>query len=295
MTIGKDSPSGQTVLQVRIAERLAELRMSARQASLEAGLGADAIRLVLSGRSRSPRADTLVALSKVLQCDVGYLAGTQDTPFLRTSLHRLADNTLVGVTTLDLEVELKTGFHPISDDDRTAFETDLPTLPQYLPGFQFAGQLVDDSFASIYSPGTILHFLRADWERAEPRDGDIVVLTRQRIGPNDTGEIETSLRRVRQITPGIVMLETAPLPPRAGEAIMWEGPDVAAPTSPGAIRRHVPNGEALQLEGIALRAVQHISGPQIKLRPVDPERDPFAQRKAELRALAQSPHSAVDE
>lgn len=57
----------------RIDARLRATGKTARGASLEAGLGVDAIRSILKGRSASPRYSTVSALAGVLDCDVGYL------------------------------------------------------------------------------------------------------------------------------------------------------------------------------------------------------------------------------
>jgi transcriptional regulator with XRE-family HTH domain len=61
----------------RIQGRLDALGLSARAASLQAGLGADGIRNILRGKSESPRGTTLVKLAEVLQCSVSYLAGEE--------------------------------------------------------------------------------------------------------------------------------------------------------------------------------------------------------------------------
>lgn len=62
-----------STLASRIAERLAATGKTARGASLEAGLGPDAVRTILDGRSKSPRAENLGALAKVLGCDLARL------------------------------------------------------------------------------------------------------------------------------------------------------------------------------------------------------------------------------
>ncbi len=68
----------------RIQERLAALGKTARGASLEAGLGASTIRNIINGSSSAPRVDTIVALAKVLDVDVGW--------FLDSALHPRDDN-----------------------------------------------------------------------------------------------------------------------------------------------------------------------------------------------------------
>lgn len=51
-----------------------------RAASLLAGGGPDLVRDLISGKAKNPRADTLIALARVLACDVAYLTGEQDVP-----------------------------------------------------------------------------------------------------------------------------------------------------------------------------------------------------------------------
>lgn len=67
-------------LKARISERLSATNQTARGASLKAGLGADAIRIILTGRSISPRAENLSALAGALNCDIRYLLGEVEEP-----------------------------------------------------------------------------------------------------------------------------------------------------------------------------------------------------------------------
>lgn len=58
----------------RLTERLAAMGLKPRTASLRAGLGADAIRSILRGKSQYPRTDTLAKLAPVLGTTVEYLS-----------------------------------------------------------------------------------------------------------------------------------------------------------------------------------------------------------------------------
>jgi phage repressor protein C with HTH and peptisase S24 domain len=58
----------------RITERLAAVGLKPRTASLRAGLGADAIRSILRGKSQYPRTDTLAKLAPVLGTTLEYLS-----------------------------------------------------------------------------------------------------------------------------------------------------------------------------------------------------------------------------
>jgi transcriptional regulator with XRE-family HTH domain len=68
----------------RIKERLAQLNLSPRAASLASGCGPDAIRNILraadSGREYFPRADMLYSLAKVLQTSPDWLMTGENAP-----------------------------------------------------------------------------------------------------------------------------------------------------------------------------------------------------------------------
>lgn len=70
-----DRGTHQTALQQRIRERLSALHLSANGASERAGLSRDAVRMILDGRSQSPRYDTMKRLAEVLECTPEWLAG----------------------------------------------------------------------------------------------------------------------------------------------------------------------------------------------------------------------------
>lgn len=63
-----------------IKERLSALGISARAASMKAGLGPDALRIILSGRSAMPRGDRLNAIADALDTTAVYLLGLSTNP-----------------------------------------------------------------------------------------------------------------------------------------------------------------------------------------------------------------------
>lgn len=74
-------PGGNLAIKARIEARLNSLGLSARAASIKAGLTADAIRNVLRERSKFPRGDTLRQLAGALDCSVDWLlTGTEGSP-----------------------------------------------------------------------------------------------------------------------------------------------------------------------------------------------------------------------
>ena len=66
------------ILKERLRARLDQLGISARKASIDAGLSTDAIRNILDGSGKSPRYETLVAIAGVLETSVPYLVGMSD-------------------------------------------------------------------------------------------------------------------------------------------------------------------------------------------------------------------------
>lgn len=68
------------ILRDRIASRIKALGRNPRAVSIEAGLSPDALRMILNGRSKAPKADTLSSVAKVLDCDLDYLLGTTSSP-----------------------------------------------------------------------------------------------------------------------------------------------------------------------------------------------------------------------
>lgn len=269
---GQKASEGQTVLQARIRARLDELRVTPRKVSLAAGLGPDAIRTILSGRSRSPRAENLQALALALHCDVGYLLGTQDEPLADHAPHRLPNQSLVGVIKMHMRERLRIGWVDIGRISEEKWqETDISTLPQYLPGYQYLALLDDTSFNRIYPKGALLHVLDMIGSDAPIRDGDVVIVHRQRLQDEGSGlgSLERSVRLARQLAPGEIVLETASTDPAVQDAVPYEGKSIEIRA--GNLRISAATGEAVELGGIVLRAYIHTSGPRILGREVSQE------------------------
>jgi transcriptional regulator with XRE-family HTH domain len=74
-----ENPHDKSGLERRITERLLELGLSPRAASVQAGGGPDLIRNIIRGRSQAPRAESLVRLASVLQVSLDYLKKSHET------------------------------------------------------------------------------------------------------------------------------------------------------------------------------------------------------------------------
>lgn len=64
----------------RLRERLTALGISEREAGRRAGFGLSYVGDVVHGRSREPSTPRLIKLAEVLDCDLDYLIGRQETP-----------------------------------------------------------------------------------------------------------------------------------------------------------------------------------------------------------------------
>lgn len=256
----------ETILQRRVKQRLEEMRLTARKASLQAGLGPDAIRLILSGRSKSPRGDTLLNLAQVLQCEVGYLLGEQETPFSSATPLELPDGRIAGAMPLYIQNRVQLGWRLARQEPQEVYASDILSLPQFLHLRQKLLTVTDDSFDQYFRAGTLIHVVSLR-DHGDPslRDGDIVVLVRYRGEPDDNHEIEISLRIARKLQPQVTMLETAPTNPRLRDTVMWEGPNIHPPKDDEYGMRYDPaHDQFLSIFGIVLRAYTHVTGPPIR-------------------------------
>lgn len=85
MTPVKNQTGGLEVLVLdqmkqRIRDRLAKTGLSANAAGRKAGLGLSYVNDLLAGKSKNPVPHRLAMLADVLECDVEYLTGEQDSP-----------------------------------------------------------------------------------------------------------------------------------------------------------------------------------------------------------------------
>ncbi|MBL8773901.1 MAG: hypothetical protein JNK30_21115 [Phenylobacterium sp.] len=225
--------------------------------------------MMLSGRSNSPRATSLFALARVLQCDVGYLMGEQDVPYRTSEPTVLPDETLIGIVPLLVSGRVRLGWEDSDySDDVDWYTSDIHSLPQYLPGAQKLFILDDESFDRVIPRGSLLHVLEnLDWHGPGLRDGDLVILLRMRAEKTDQpdtykGQEELSLRRVAQRAPDLIILETASTSARLQDEVVWEGPGTEVRDG-GRWRVGDQASESLSVTGIVLRAHVHFAGPPL--------------------------------
>jgi transcriptional regulator with XRE-family HTH domain len=149
------------VLIDRIKERLATLEVSARSASLRAGLGPDAIRSILNGSSKSPRADTLSALAGALRCDVNYLLGNVEEP--GNPIGPPPTDSVPLPLPFKGYIEADAWLGELAAHRRTRF--DLPGMPHLDPALEYRAaqqwleQLNDDTMSLVFPRGTFIHLV----------------------------------------------------------------------------------------------------------------------------------------
>ena len=199
-----------TILQLRLASRLKATGLSARAASLKAGLGPDAIRTVLKDRSRSPRGERLQALARALSCDVRYLLGETD------ELGEPQSGLKFGGF-LRVEYDLAASvWRDAQDDLTTSYSRGLEGVPSdvaFSSLNQWMCYVADESMNRSVPKGYIVHVFSA--ESYDPQHSDLVVVLRTRAAG---AFIERSLKRVdRKSTKGILLVEDSHFAQHSGQ------------------------------------------------------------------------------
>ncbi len=85
------------VLAARIQERMTALGTNAFQTSKRAGLGETFVSDIVNQRNQKPSLGPVLALAKVLECDLAYLVGDQDLPRRAATEIAVAEVPIIGV------------------------------------------------------------------------------------------------------------------------------------------------------------------------------------------------------
>jgi len=160
----------------RVRERLTATGKTARGASLEAGLSADAIRGIMRGMSKTPRGETLQRLSRVLECSVNYLLGETDD--------------LASVVALPSQDKLRAYVRGMvqAGNWREAVELpreewtyfDLPADERY-PGIErFLLKVNGPSMDQVFPSGSVIECIRFIDLGRDPKHEEYVVVHRRR-------------------------------------------------------------------------------------------------------------------
>lgn len=176
----------------KIRQRLKELGLTSNAASLKAGLPRDAIRDVLSGKSKYPRADTLVAMASALGVTISYLLD-DDQESVRSDAMPPARRTL------PIRYEVAAGAWLAQDDIRDepfGFYEAFRIAP-YGDFPQWLERVVGDSVNQLIPTGALAHVVDAIAIEYEPKHNDLVVVVRSRA---QGAFLERSIKQV-ELTP----------------------------------------------------------------------------------------------
>lgn len=155
-------------LRTRVTERLEALGLTPQAASLQAGLGRDAVRNILRGRSVSASPTTLAALAPVLGVTASWLGGYNDGP-----------QAVMGEL---LQVKHCVGAGYWAQVGEAAQgEVGMVLSDPSMRGFgQWLERVVGVDMDREYPPGTLLHVVEPAAINHAPRPGDHVVISRAR-------------------------------------------------------------------------------------------------------------------
>lgn len=158
-------------LKDRINQRLADLGLSAREASMKAGLSPDTLGKVISGKTRNLRGDNLVAVARVLDCDESWLIGsTGENPAISGKLPELSGMAEPEATFIQADGDID-GETFTPNQHVFVVGARYTALPGFAPGDRF---MIDMSIT--------------------PRDGDAVLANVSDM----EGRTETVLRRFQR-------------------------------------------------------------------------------------------------
>jgi hypothetical protein len=100
------------ILRQRIGERIGSLKISWRQASIDAGLGDGFIQDLITGRAKDPPEQAIVSLAAALKCSPAYLLGQpEESPHEPQQPASYAPQRPDAVMTLKIVDELLAGGH----------------------------------------------------------------------------------------------------------------------------------------------------------------------------------------
>ena len=177
----------------RLRELMERRQLSGNEICRRANLGMGAVRDILSGKVKTPRLDTVAAISDVLDCDPAYLTGQIDT-------YHLPSEALVATGVVEAPV---IGYVQAGNWVEADFLQDEPldhvTVTRH-PNFPNHDYVIfdvrGDSMDKIAPEGSRVVCVPWDKLGMEPRDGLIVVAERCMAG----GAIcERTVKRLRQI------------------------------------------------------------------------------------------------
>lgn len=181
-----------TILVNRLEQLMADQDISPSALSLAIGGGREAVRMILSGRSKNPRMDTLTKLAQALGVSVAYLTGDDDD-------HGEAPTPRTGAPSeekgLPIRFRVQAGsFYKVEEADEPIGWARITADPRFPIGRQWVEEVVGDSIDRLYPSGSMLLVLDVIYA-PELRLGQLVVVARN----VDGGLMERTVKRVIEI------------------------------------------------------------------------------------------------
>ena len=172
------------IIQNRIRERLAATGISARDASLKADLSDSFVKNILSGKTKSPKAENIALLADVLRCDIDYILGRQALPHI-DKLPDFAKLPVVG----QVEAGVWRESTLYAQSER---EISVPQDERFSHLERYVVEVVGNSFDRVAPPGSYAVCVPFDQTAIALRSNLTVVIERSREG----GSLkEATLRR----------------------------------------------------------------------------------------------------
>lgn len=195
------------ILATRIDRRLSELNLSARKASVLAGLHPDFVRNIQRGRSENPGATKLAALAKVLEVPTSYLTdGDQHDP----SRGQVLDNALIKIAPLHIRDFVQAGnwrVNGLMPKDEWLV-VDLPSVDPRYPGQPVFGvQVRDQTMSQLFLRNAILSCITTPVDPTTIEDDRIVIVERR----DPYGRIERTAKQVKRDESNRLLLWERPL------------------------------------------------------------------------------------
>lgn len=231
-----------------VAENIRKLiafkQTTASAVSKKAGLPRDAVRDILIGKSKNPRADTILKIAQALEVDPANLMGEEELAALIYQEERkVAEEQNNGEIFLPIRYEVAAGQWQTVDDLRDEPYGYAPAqrIKPYEQFPQWLERIVGDSVNKLIPDGSLVHVVDAIAIHYEPRHDDLVVVQRSRA---QGSFLERSIKQV-ELHPSKIELWPRSYNPR------WDGPFIVATGEEG------DGDESIEIVGLVLRAYMH--------------------------------------
>lgn len=197
----------------RIADRLRALGITPNAASVKAGLPRDAVRDILQGKSKHPRADTLLKLAGALECELGFLLDQEE-----MSSDLIAPKREIP---LPIRYEVAAGTWLARDDNQLESFGIGEALPSKLfaDARQWLERVRGDSMNRLIPDGALAHVVDIRDFKFRARHDDLVVVERTRA---QGAFVERTIKQVA-LTPEGIQLWPRSFSERWNEPIALDG------------------------------------------------------------------------